>query len=206
MKTIIYLIRHSEPMKKPINVVNSDSLQITNEKNPLSVNGEKKAELLSNIDELSNIDVVISSHYVRAISTAKYIADKNNIDLNIIETFGERRFGINNWDDKPQDFEYKQMTDPNFKVGNGESQNEVAERMYNSLMKVLIENKGKRIAIVSHVTAITFLFMKFGSYSDNKLYFDGKILMDENFKYNAPELFKLEFENNELVNIQNIKY
>ncbi|MDD6224382.1 MAG: phosphoglycerate mutase family protein [bacterium] len=134
MKTIVYLIRHSEPMKKKINLINNDSLQITNEKNPLSIIGEKRAEELSNKEEMKNIDLVIASNYVRAISTAKYIAEKNNKDLYINEMFGERKHGINSWDELPQGFESKQMADPNFKVGNGESQYEVANRMYNTLM------------------------------------------------------------------------
>ena len=45
--TEIYLIRHSEPMSGINNIVNSDSLQIQNEKNVLSVLGEQKALELS---------------------------------------------------------------------------------------------------------------------------------------------------------------
>ena len=47
-----------------------------NEKNPLSVRGEEKAKIMSEIDELRNVEVLVSSHYVRAMSTAKYIAEK----------------------------------------------------------------------------------------------------------------------------------
>lgn len=206
MKTIVYLIRHSEPMKKKMNLINNDSLQITNEKNPLSIIGEKRAEELSNKEEMKNIDLVIVSNYVRAISTAKYIAEKNNKDLYINEMFGERKHGINSWDELPQGFESKQMADPNFKVGNGESQNEVANRMYNTLMQVIEENQGKRIAIVSHATAIMFLFMKIGDYQNNRLYFNNQILIDENFEWNAPEVFKLEIdENNQITSINNIR-
>lgn len=206
MKTTVYLVRHSEPMKKPINVVNSDSLQVCNEKSPLSINGERKALILSESNELKDIDMVISSNYVRSISTAKYIADKNNKDLYINEMFGERKHGINSWDELPQEFESKQMNDPDFKIGNGESQYEVAERMHEALLEVVHENRGKRIAIVSHATAIMFLFMKFGTYFDNKLYFDEQVLIDEDFKWNAPEVFKLEFEDDNLISIENIKY
>lgn len=206
MKTIVYLIRHSEPMKKKINLINNDNLQVTNEKNPLSITGEKRAEELSNKEEMQNIDLVIASNYVRAISTAKYIVEKNNKDLYINEMFGERKHGINSWDELPQGFESKQMADPNFKVGNGESQNDVANRMYNTLMQIIEENQGKRIAVVTHATAIMFLFMKFGSYQDSKLYFNNQILIDENFEWNAPEVFKLEFDdNNQLSNIRNIR-
>ena len=44
MEKIIYLIRHSVPMKIRNNIVNSDSLQVWNEKNPLSIIGEEKAK------------------------------------------------------------------------------------------------------------------------------------------------------------------
>jgi len=205
MKTVIYLIRHSEPMKKKIDLINNDSLQITNEKNPLSIIGEQKALALSKIDELKDIDLVISSNYVRAMSTAKYIAENNNKDLYLNENFGERKFGVSDWSQKPQGFEKRQLVDLDYKIGDGESHNEVAERMYDSLMKTVNENIGKRIVIVSHATAILFLLMKFGTYSDNKLYFNGKVLIDENFKWNAPEVFKLEFEDNELIAIKNIR-
>ena len=95
---VIYLIRHSEGLKKKKDILNTDSLQLINEKNPLSVVGEERARKLSEMEEFNNIDVVISSNYVRAIATAKYIASKNDVDVNIIESFGERRFGINSWD------------------------------------------------------------------------------------------------------------
>ncbi len=85
METIIYLIRHSEQLKLKGKNFSNDSSQIKNEKIPLSINGEILAQNLSNIEELKNIDVLFSSNYVRAISTAKYIAEKNNIEINIDE-------------------------------------------------------------------------------------------------------------------------
>lgn len=63
----------------------SEISQIKNEQNPLSDKGEILAQELSKIAELKNIDVLYSSNYVRAISTAKYIAEKNNIKINIDE-------------------------------------------------------------------------------------------------------------------------
>ncbi len=89
--TYIYLIRHSEQLKLENKIVENENNQISNEKIILSVQGEKKAEELSELKELSNIDVLWSSNYVRAISTAKYIAKKNNIEINIDESFNERK-------------------------------------------------------------------------------------------------------------------
>lgn len=196
MNTTVYLIRHSEP-SKIINYLDSnDSLQIRNEKNILSSFGEEKAKELSLTEEMQNIDVVISSKYVRAISTARYIAENNNTNINVIEDFEERKFGINSWDELPKDFEKKQLEDKTYKLNDGENQIEVAKRMYNALLEVIKEHKGKRIVIVSHATAITFLFMN---------YFSDKIVLNNDFKWNAPEVFKLEFNNNSLESIKNIR-
>lgn len=85
METTIYLIRHSEQLKVKGENFSKDSSQIKNEKIPLSINGEVLALNLSNIEELKNIDVLFASSYVRAVSTAKYIAEKNNIEINIDE-------------------------------------------------------------------------------------------------------------------------
>lgn len=205
--TTIYLIRHSKPMNMDIKqIANSESLQIINEKNILSVEGEKRAEELSKIPGLKNIDYVISSNYARAMATAKYICRENNKDLNIVEDFAERKFGINDWSELPKDFEKRQFEDENYKIGNGESQKEVANRMYNALMDAVNKYQDKKIVIVSHATAITFLLMKLATYQDQKIVFNNKLIMDETFKWNAPEIFKLEFKKNNLINIENIKW
>ena len=87
--TYIYLIRHSEQLRVQSNM--QENSQIANEKIILSINGEKKAEEISKLEELKNIDVLWCSNYVRAISTAKYIAKENNIELNIDKNFDERK-------------------------------------------------------------------------------------------------------------------
>ncbi len=130
--TTIYFIRHSKSLKTN-NLLNRDNLQLQNEKQILSIEGEELACNSLNIEELKNIDVLLSSNYIRAISTAKYIANNNNIDINIMETFGERKFGINSWDEKPNDFYEKQFLEPNYKIGNGESQIEVRKRMLDAI-------------------------------------------------------------------------
>ena len=89
--TYIYLIRHSEQLKLKNQIYVSEDSQINNEKIILSIEGEKKAERISELTELKNIDYLYSSNYVRAISTAKYIAYQNNIDIIIDENLGERK-------------------------------------------------------------------------------------------------------------------
>ena len=139
--TIIYFMKHSEALKYN-NVSNNDSLQLQNEKWILTNNGEEIAKEKSKLDELQNFDIVFSSNYVRAIGTAKYFTtDKINID----ERFGERKFGINNWDELPNDFEEKQFNDFNYKIGNGESINEVIKREEEALNDILNNYKGNKL-------------------------------------------------------------
>lgn len=209
MKTTIYISRHSQPMKLNFDK-SSDRLQLQNEKQILSIEGERRAKILSELDELKNVDVVISSNYVRAIETAKYVAEKNNKEIYVIDDFGERRFGINSWDELPENFGDKQFENENYKMLNGESRKEVTERMLNALNKVLEDYKGKKITIISHGTAMLFLFMNWccvkPSNKDKlarKLCFNNKEFFDD--KFFAPELFKLEFEDKKLINIENIR-
>ena len=197
----IYVMRHSEPLKYN-SIENSDSLQLQNEKIILSENGENIAKEKSKNAELQNFDIVFSSSYVRAISTAKYFT---NDKVNIIESFGERKFGIDKWEDMPENFGEKQFIDFNYKTPNGESLNEVLERELKSLNKILNEYSDKKILIVGHSTALAALFSKWcevhytGEYKfKGETFFDGI--------WNFCETFKLDFDDdNILINIINIK-
>lgn len=84
MNTIVYLIRHSTKFNpKDIEIYNStDSKQLKTEKRMLSIEGEKRAEILSKEPEFKNIDVIYSSDYTRAMQTAKYFLN-DNLKLNI---------------------------------------------------------------------------------------------------------------------------
>ena len=194
-------MRHSEPLK-PININNKDSLQMQNEKWGLTINGERMAEEKSKIKEFSDFDIVISSNYVRAISTAKYFTKD---DVLVDENFGERKFGINSWDELPSDYAEKAFNDFNYKLPNGESINEVINREYNSLIKILNKYSDKKILIVGHATALASLFSKWCEVSPIDSYkFDGKPFFDG--KWNYLETFKLVFDdNNDLISIENIK-
>ena len=206
--TTIYLIRHSKTLKVN-NAFNNDNLQIQNEKSSLSIEGEQIAKEKLNNKELNNIDVLYSSNYVRTIQTAKYLAEKNNLEINIISDLGERKFGIDSWEQLPENFERKQFLDENYKIGNGESQKEVRDRIYSTIMKILEENRNKRIAIVSHATAISYLLKKWCDIQivDDKLRysFNNNIILNGYFNY--CETFKLEFDDkNKIISIKNIKF
>ena len=201
----VYLIRHSKPLKVN-NEFNNDNLQIQNEKSSLSIEGENIAKEKLNNKEFDNIDILFSSNYVRAIQTAKYLSAKNNIEINIISDLGERKFGINSWNELPNDFEQKQLLDENYKIIEGESQKEVRSRMKSAIIEILNKSKGKNIVVVSHGTAIIFLLKEWCDikFVEEKLQcnFNGKNIFNGYLNY--CETFKLEFDDsNNLINIEN---
>lgn len=104
----------------------------------------------------------------------------------------------------PKDFEIKQFKDGSYKIGTGESLNEVQNRMYNALIKILTINKGKKICIVSHTVAMTSLFRVWCNIVPNDGYYFNNHKFS-NTKWDYCETFKLEFDaNNNLISITNI--
>ena len=207
--TTLYLIRHS--VRMPLKTIKYNTTQdklILNEKIILSSDGEKRAKLLSEKEELQNIDVVYASNCVRTLQTAKYLLEKQNLSVTIDDRLDERRVGIPNDDIYPDWFE-RQYKDENFKTVGGESQKDVRNRMDEAITEILKQHKDKRIAIFSHGYAITFYLLKYcklTNLTDEKFTFEfnNKIIFDK--KINAPEVFKLTFDNEELMNIESIEF
>lgn len=197
--TTVYLIRHSEQLRDYGIKNTGDNSQIDNEKIILSVAGEKKAEKLSELKEFDNIDAVWSSSYTRAIATAKYIASRNNLPINIDSNFNERKLGdlkaLEKFGEgKKHTYTEEQLLDENLKNVDGENRLEVNQRMLCTLNHILKENIGKRIAIVSHGAAIKFLLMNWCKLNkDCEIIYDGTIL---NIK--SPSVIELKFVRNRI--------
>ncbi len=209
--TTVYIARHSQPFRDLLGDYKAqEQEQLKNEKNPLSALGEQKAKEMASIWELNNIDALYSSHYVRAMSTAKYIAENNSIKLNVDERFGERKFGVQDMSELPKAFFEDQLRNWDYKVGNGESMNEVASRMQDAFQELLVKYEDKRIMIVSHGTALSAMLSKWCRIQLNEetklieIYFKDKLVFDGN--WSSPELFKLVFDKDKLISIENIKF
>ena len=148
MLTTIYLIRHSKT--KPIEESIGNTLQEKNENIELSEEGHSIIEKISKSKELKKVGVIYSSHYKRTFETAEYIAKENNLDVIVDKRFGERKHGVSFFDELPKDYEFKQFSDENFKVGDGESIKETQNRMNDALKDILNKHNGKRIVVLSH--------------------------------------------------------
>ena len=207
--TTIYLIRHSVRFdNKLITKYNtSQSELIKSEKNILSIEGEERARLLSEDPELDNIDYVYVSNCVRTLGTAKYLMSKQRLDCILDERLDERRVGIPN-SSSISDWFSRQFKDPDFKTEGGESQRDVVKRVNEVIDDILENKKEKRIAIFAHGYAILFYLLqycKLVSIDEERnihLTYKGKDIL--NGQINAPEVFKLTFNNQKISSIERI--
>lgn len=207
MKTI-YLIRHSAPFVEIDNYVDNVNVLWSefNKNMILSPKGEENARKLCNVEELKNVNEIYASNSSRAIETAKYLAESNNIRIKLDERINEREFGVEYIKDLPSDFTKISFEDKNFKVNNGESLNEVDSRL-KSFINDLLDNDSNKIAIVIH----GIILLSYLKTICNHFEFDGR---NFNIKYNDnvvldgtpknPSVYKIEFDDNK--NVINVEY
>ena len=143
----------------------------------------------------------------RSLETAKYLIEKQNLKVNIDERLNERVAGIPN-ENEVVDWK-KQYEDPTYKTTNGESQLDVRKRFEESFNEIIKNNKDKRIAIFSHGYAITFFLLKYCKllpFKDDKLNYEynGKILFNKTI--NAPEVFKMIIDGDNVIDIELIEF
>lgn len=206
MNTIVYFIRHADTIDEKGIRNTKETSQMINEKEILSIKGEEDSKRLSKNVELKNIDTIWCSSYVRAKQTAKYIAEENNLQINLDDRLNERKLGnleeiaIFMKDKKTRDPSQEQLLYPKFKTSDGESAEDTNKRMTEFLKECLNENKDKKIAIVSHGGSIKFLLLNWCKVNENmKLKYK-----DKELNVTSPSLLKLTFKDEELMNIEQI--
>lgn len=206
MNTIVYLIKHAEELEENGIKNTNESSQIANEKFILSVRGEEQAKEVSENAELQNIDILWSSSYSRAKCTAKYIAYKNSLDVNIDSRLNERKLGnmedLANWmKNKKYGVVQSYLLDRKYKGRDGESCEEATTRVSEFLNFILKEYRGEKIALVSHGALLSFLLTNWCKLSE-----DAKLLWNnEVIEIGEPSITKLTFKDNNLINIESIK-
>ena len=206
MNTTIYLVKHADELKENGIKNTNDTTQLMNEKYILSVKGEEQSRKLSENPELNNIDILWSSSYARAKATAKYIAYRNNIEINIDASLNERKLGnledLSKWmENKTIGVVQAYLQDKKWKAREGESCEEATKRVTVFLEKILEENIGKRIVLVSHGAIISFLLTNWCELNEElKLTFNSKVI-----EIKEPSITKLTFDNQKLLNIESIE-
>lgn len=99
--------------------------------------------------------------------------------------------------DRPYTIE--QMLNPKLKCTNGESMEEVKVRMDDSIKRIVNENLGKKVAIISHGAAIKFFLMNWCKLSGAYLYYKENCI-----RVNSPGVIKILIEDGSVVNIETI--
>lgn len=206
MKTI-YLIRHSAPF---VEIENYDDYKNVpwsdyNRNMILSSEGEEKAKKLCNIDELKHLDAVYSADSFRAIGTAKYVAEINNLKIKLDNRINERNLGVNTISELPENQTLESFKNKDYKFGTGESLNE-ADKRFNSFINEILESNYNNIALFIHgIIMMSFLQNNTSFSFDGKnmrLLFDNKEIYNDKMK--NPMVFKIEYENNMIVDIEEI--
>lgn len=112
-------------------------------------------------------------------------------------------------DKEVPDWFIRQYKDIDYKTIGGESMREVRNRFNEVIEEIIEKHKDKRIAVFTHGYAITSYLLKYCKLihiSEERLEveYNGKTLYNK--RLNAPEVFKLTFDNQELKNIELIEF
>lgn len=203
----IYLIRHSAPFIELENYVDYKNVlwDDYNRNMILSIEGEKNAQKLCDIEELNGVDSIYSSDSFRAIGTAKYLAEKNNLKVKLDSRINERRLGCKNIIELPDNFSYKSFTDKNLKFNDGESLNDVNER-FNDFLEEILNNDDSKIVLVIHGMLLMSYLQQICDFK-----FDGSIFEIKfkdnlviNRKLKNPDIFKIIVEDRSIKSISNL--
>lgn len=204
--TTIYLINNSLTMNN-LNFPDKESLEQKREKRILSIEGEEESKKLANNKDLQMVQYIYTSSYVMSIATAKYLAQKLELDINIRFELGERVLG-HLGDKKIRMVSEIQENDFDYKLPGGESLNEVKLRMTRFVNQMLEKHKDKTIACFTHNVAITCLLSKWcskGFNLDNRLILNYQEEAIIDGAWDGINIIELVFEGKELVSIQRKK-
>ena len=203
MKTI-YLIRHSAPFVEIENYEDYKNVPWNdyNLNMILSSIGEEKAKKLCELDELKNLDAIYSADSFRAIGTAKYVAEMNNLKIRLDSRINERNLGVKTISELPENQTLDSFNNKDYKFGTGESLNEVDNR-FNSFINEILESNNRIALFIHGIIMMSFLQNNTDFSFDGKnmkLLFNSKEIYNDKMK--NPMVFKVEYEDNKIINIE----
>ncbi|KAA0560489.1 histidine phosphatase family protein [Bacillus sp. CH30_1T] len=186
MSTFVYMVRHG------------DSPKDGNERTRgLTQKGHMDAQGVTDILKDEKIDAVVSSPYIRSILTVEKLADQIGQEVLVYEDLKERIFSSE--DNRVSDKELvplleKSFGDSIFAPEGGESNADCQKRAINVLKELLETFRDKHIVIGSHGAVMTLMMG----------YFDSKYDLDFLHSTSKPDIYRMEFREKELVNVQRL--
>ncbi|MDD8000768.1 histidine phosphatase family protein [Bacillus cereus] len=181
--TTIYFVRHAH-----------STYTKEERERPLSEKGHCDAENVTSLLKDKHIDVVISSPYKRAIQTVQGIANTYHVSIEIEEDLRERLLSsepVADFNDAIENV----WEDWSFAYEGGESNDVAQRRAVICMQSILKKYKGKNIVIGTHGNIMVLLMNYFDSKYDFRFW---KTLR-------MPDIFKLNFHNEDLVAAERIE-
>ncbi|GIP29372.1 phosphoglycerate mutase [Paenibacillus sp. J23TS9] len=187
MKTYIYMVRHGESPK----IEGNERTRGLTEKG--KIDAHKITELLK--DE--GVDTFISSPYSRAVLTIEKLANFSGKEILVYEDLKEIIFS--NEDKILPDKEVYPIvelmfTDPDFSLNGGESKSDCQIRSVAALKNILKEFKGHKIVLGTHGAVMTIMMG----------YFDSQYGYEFLMKTSKPDVYRMEFNDEELIDIKRL--
>ncbi|TWT08238.1 histidine phosphatase family protein [Planococcus sp. CPCC 101016] len=187
MNTFVYMVRHGESPKEG------------NERTRgLTEKGRIDAQQLTATLNDEEINVVISSPYIRSILTVERTAQQIGKEVLVFEGLKERVFSSE--DERISETELlplleKSFSVPNYALNGGESNADCQKRAVKVLKDLLASYQKKKIVIGTHGVVMT-LMMNF---------YDDKYNLDFLQNLTKPDIYKMEFNEQELVTVQRLR-
>ena len=184
-----------------------DSLEQKREKRILSIEGEEASKKLANCKDLQGVQMIYSSPFVMSIGTAKYLAKKLELDIQIKAELGERVLGSLG-DKKIRMITEIQENDFDYRLAGGESLNDVRKRMVRFLRSLLHLYPDKTIALFTHNVAITCLLSEWcskGFNLDNRLILNYQEEAIVDGTWDGINMIELVFDQYDLISIKRKK-
>lgn len=203
IKMRLYLVSNNLVLDNII--YNTDeSLEEKRINRPLSIEGEKLAKRISND---INVKAIYSSNYASALSTAKYVSDKENLPIYINSNLKDAMIGeLGNRNIKMLRFMQERNFD--YKFNMGESLNDTKIRI-NNVINEILEHEQEDLAIFTHKRAIMSYLLDYTEHGFNLderliLTYNDKVIIDDAEK--DVDIVVIDFENNKVKNIDVIDY
>lgn len=162
----------------------------------LSNQGEIDAKKVSAIMKEKEIDLVVSSPYIRAIQTIEGIVDSKNIEVKVFEELRERQLkgAYKLPEEEIQQAIKKSFEDIDFKLSGGESVRDVQNRAIPIINDLLNNYETKTIIIGTHGNVMTIIMN----------YFNKEYGYDFWKNTSKPDIYKLVFSKEKLQLVQRI--
>ncbi|WP_404460735.1 histidine phosphatase family protein [Sutcliffiella horikoshii] len=186
MSTVVYMVRHG------------DSPKSGNERSRgLTRRGYLDAERITDLLKEEKIDAVVSSPYLRSILTVQQLAEQIAQEVIVYEDLKERVFstgGIRIYDNELLPLLEKSFSDPDFSLEGAESNADCQRRAVRVLEEILDTYRGRKVVIGTHGAVMTLMMG----------YYNSRYDLDFLHNTSKPDVYKMEFEEKKLVNVQRL--